>query len=215
MDRKGCLKALAGLSLVFIFHIPRLFYLLLLASYAAVFNKGENLTANPKIHIKRAKHLLRKDNSHLLYAALELRLALERVTNFEVLLSSNASSKMIKMNDPPKKTKYLKALNENADKPHEIYIINKETGERHIWGQYRPLDAKKISRIEGKLGNLLHAQDGIAYGIANDPWYKETQDFLNESLDYLSDIVENSTPFFAYENLDTIEMIISDGNYDQ
>lgn len=203
-------RIIVGLILVILVHIPKLLIALLLVSYAAVFNNVENLTANPKEHIKRAKREINKGNSHLLYAALELRLALERATNFEVLLASNASNKMIKKNDPPKKVSYLKALNENADKPHNIFIVNQATGERLPWGNYKPLDASKIKRIEGKLGNLLHAKDGIPYGDKDAPWYVETRLFLAESLDYLSGVVEDSTPLFAYEGLVNIEMVVAE-----
>jgi hypothetical protein len=46
------IKALIGLILIFIVHIPRIVYRLLLLSYARAFDYQENLTADPKVHLK-------------------------------------------------------------------------------------------------------------------------------------------------------------------
>jgi len=53
------MQALIGLLLVFTVHIPHLIFRALLVSYAYVFNHHENLTADPKEHLKRARKLLK------------------------------------------------------------------------------------------------------------------------------------------------------------
>ena len=200
-------RAIVGLLLVFVVHIPKLMYCLLLLSYAAVFNKHENLTANPREHLKRAMRLLQQDNSHLLYAALEIRLALERMTDREVEFTSKAARRVLKKTDPVKKANYLRVLDEATNYPHKIILRNRETGESVDFGQYKPLDQGRVKEIDGKTGNLLHVKHGIPYGLADDPWYKETRQFLKESAEYLLGVLEDNTPFFAFENLDHMEMV--------
>jgi hypothetical protein len=200
------LRAFVGLVLVFVVHIPRLLYYLLLVSYAAVFNNQENLTADPKVHIARAKRLLKKDNAHLLYAALEIRLALERMTDTEVMFADAASQGILKKNDPVKKTNYLRVLNEATGHPHRIMVRSKATGEMVEIGQYKPLDQRRVREIDGRTGNLLHIIHGVLYGIADDPWYRQTRQFLQESADYLHTVLQDNTPFFAYETLEHIQL---------
>lgn len=99
----GCLKAAAGLALMFLVHLPRGVYFLLTLSYSAVFkDSGRLLTASPKEHLRRASLLLKKDNSHLLYAALELRFALERMVQHELILAEKATERSIQEADPIK-----------------------------------------------------------------------------------------------------------------
>jgi hypothetical protein len=98
------LKAITGLILVFIYHIPSWIYQLLLISYALVFNRIENLTADPKEHLKRVKKLLRRDNAHILYAALEIRFSLERITQRELIFSENVTNRSLKEYQPVKKS---------------------------------------------------------------------------------------------------------------
>jgi hypothetical protein len=203
-------RAFIGLLLVFAFHIPNLIWCLLLLSYAAVFNNHENLTANPREHLHRALRHLRKDNSQLLYAALEIRLALERMTDHEVVLASAASRGVLKKNDPVKETNYLRVLDEASQFPHKVILRNKETGESIDFGQYKPLDSKKVRDIDGRTGNLLHAKHGIPYGVTDHPWYGETREFLRESAGYLLERYEGNTPFFAFENIDHIEMVMDE-----
>ena len=201
------IKILIGLILVFVFHIPRLLYLLLQLSYSYVFKNEFNLTANPKEHLKRAKKLLRqRKNSLLLYVALELRFALERMVHHQLILTNEASNQMLKKYDPLKKRKNISNIDPNADYEHDIFWINRETGERIPWGTYRPLDIEKVARIKGMLGDLLHPKEGISLGIADDPWYIETRKFLKESLEYLDKMYKNNEPFFLYKDLDQFEL---------
>ncbi|MBL8027776.1 MAG: hypothetical protein JNL74_15240, partial [Fibrobacteres bacterium] len=102
-------RLIVGLMLILFVHLPRLFCLLLLNSYYLVINYRENLTADPKEHLKRAKKLLKKKrmNSLLLYAALEIRFALERMVDAQLLFADNASNKMLKEYDPVKKKSYM------------------------------------------------------------------------------------------------------------
>lgn len=204
---KKIIKALIGLIVIFIVHIPRIIYRLLLLSYALVFNYQENLTADPKVHLKRARKLLKGQNAQLLYAALEVRFALERMIQRELILAEKASGKELKEYNPVKKVKALRPLDEDTEYPHQIFFVNRETGERYNWGQYKPLDEERVKQIQGKLGDLLHPKVGLRLGISNDPWYTETREFLSASIDYLSTVLVNNTPFFAFEGLDFIEMV--------
>jgi len=201
-------RAFVGLTLVFVYHIPRLIYLGLLVSYAAVFNNRPTLTANPTEHIERARRILRKGYlSELLYAAVELRFALERMAQKDLILANMASNKMLDQYDPVKKLSNLHRIDPNSAYEHEIYMVNKVTGERFKWGNYKPLDKARVSYIQGRLGDLLHPKDGLCLGIHDDPWYINTKKFLMESLDYLQSVYKDNTSFFAFEGLEHIEMV--------
>lgn len=67
------LKALVGLIAILIVHLPRLLFRLLMVSYAWVFNHHDNLTADPKEHLKRAKRLLKKKRDHSVLQDFEKR----------------------------------------------------------------------------------------------------------------------------------------------
>ena len=201
-------KAGVGLLLILLVHVPRLIYFALLVSYAAVFSNRPTLTANPAEHLKRARKLLRRGRlSELLYAALELRFALERMAQGELILADLASNRMLKECDPVKKVSNLHHLAPNAEFPHEIYLVNRANHQRMKWADYVPLDKKRVAEIQGRLGDLLHPKDGLFLGISTDPWYIETTWFLNESLNYLSGVCKDNAPFFAYEGLAQFEMV--------
>ena len=205
---KNFAKAVIGLVLVFVVHIPRLFYLLLLVSYAAVFANRPTLTADPDEHLKRAKKILRRGKlSELLYAALELRFALERMTQRDLLFAEIASNRMLDEHDPVKKVANLRRLAPDSAFFHEIYLVNKTTGERIKWAQYKPLDKKRVTAIQGRLGDLLHPKEGLLLGSPDDSWYIETVRFLHDSLNYLSGVYTDNAPFFAHNKLDQFEMV--------
>ena len=205
---QNAIKALIGLVLIFAYHIPRLAYLLLLVSYAHVFNNPHNLTADPKEHLKRAARLLRGGrNSELLYAALELRFALERMVDDELLLSEKASSRMLKEYDPEKKLRNIHRIDPDAAHAHEIYLVNTSTGERVRWGDYKPLDPERLATIKGQLGDLLHPKRGLHLGIGHDPWYTRSRAFLQETSAYLGERYDGNTPFFTFAGLEHIEMV--------
>lgn len=202
------LKAGVGLFLIFIIHLPRLFYYILLVSYAAVFNNRPTLTASPVEHLRRAKKILRRGRlSGLLYAGVELRFALERMAQRELLLTEMASERTLKEYDPSKKLANLYRIAPEAAYAHDIFLLNKKTGERIKWGEYKPLDRERVTAIKGRLGDLLHPKDGLKLGIPDDPWYKETTRFLNEAVGYLSMVYKDNSPFFAYEGLENFEMV--------
>lgn len=199
-------KLIIGLILVFIYHLPRVIIALLELSYAYVFNNKTNLTANPKEHLKRANKLLRKkQNSLLLYAALELRFALERIVHFQLLLA-NGSNKMLKEYDPVKKRKNISFLDSEADFPHNIFYRNKQTGERFLWGVYKPLNEEKVSSIKGRLGDLLHPKDGISLGVSDDVWYIDTRKFLIEAIEFLGNHLKNNEQYFTFKNIKDFEI---------
>jgi hypothetical protein len=201
-------KAIIGLILVFVVHIPRLIYLALLASYAAVFANRSTLTANPAEHLRRARRILQRGHlSELLYAGLELRFALERMAQRDLLFSEMASNRILKEYDPVKKVSSLRRLASDTAFTHEIYFLNHATGERIKWAEYKPLDKARVVAIQGRLGDLLHPKDGLLLGIPDDPWYVVTRQFLDESLEYLDRVHKDNAPFFAYEGLDQFEMV--------
>lgn len=202
------MKAFIGILLFFIVHLPRLVFQLLLVSYAAVFNNRPTLTANPAEHLKRARKILNRGRrSEVLYAALELRFALERMAQRDLVLSDLASERILKEYDPSKKIANLHRIAPKAAYAHDIFLINKQTGERLKWGEYKPLDSNRVAAIKGRLGDLLHPKDGLRLGIPDDPWYIETMRFLNETEEYLSIIYRDNSPFFAYEGLDNFEVV--------
>jgi hypothetical protein len=205
---KNFAKAVIGLVLVFVVHIPRLLYLLLLVSYAAVFANRPTLTADPAEHLKRAKRILRRSKlSELLYAALELRFALERMAQRDLLFAEMASNRMLKEHDPAKKVANLHRLAPDSAFFHEIYLVNKSTGERIKWAEYKPLDKKRVAAMQGRLGDLLHPKEGLLLRSLDDPWYVETVRFLHDSLNYLNGIYKDNAPFFVHDRLDQFEMV--------
>ena len=196
--------------LVFIYHIPRLVFMALIVSYAYVFNRHDNLTASPKEHLRRARKLLKGQNSQLLYAALELRFALERITFDELAFAEKATNKSLKDNDPGNRVAALHSLNESSKYPHKIYIVDRETGKRSYFGHYKPIDKQRANSIDGRLGGLLHAKAGLNLGISDDQWYIDTRKFLQDTIQYLDGIIEDNTRFFALEGLDRVEMVRDD-----
>jgi len=200
------LKYIFGFILIIVYHLPRLLLSLLLYSYNAAFKKGDNLTADPKVHLQRAKKLLmRKNNSLILYSALEIRFAAERIIDHQLSLSDKASKKVLKKYDPVKKKNRMTSIDPNSDRSQRIYFIDKETGEKIYWGTYNNVEKKKIAEIRNKLGDLLHPTVGLNLGIANDPWYKETKQFLNDSIDYLNSRIKNNESFFLYADSENFE----------
>lgn len=199
------LKLILGLLLIPLFHFPKLLILLLELSYASVFNNTSNLTADPAQHLKRAKKLLRKkQNSIMLYAALELRFALERIVHFQLLLA-NGSNKMLKEYDPVKKRNNISRIDPESDFSYKIFYRNPETNKKFLWGVYRPISKDDVNFIKGRLGDLLHPKDGIPLGISNDIWYVQTREFLLEALKILSEHIKNNEQYFAMKGVKNIE----------
>jgi hypothetical protein len=201
-------KALTGLILIFVVHIPKLIYQSLLLSYALVFNNQQNLTADPKEHLSRARKLLAKrQNSLLLYAALEIRFALERIVDNQLMFAEKVSASTLKKYDPVKKRKAMTALDPNSDYSHRIYLVNMQTNERFEWAKYKPLNLEKVSSIKGRLGDLLHSKVGLRLGVSDDPWYIETRAFLIDAEMHLSDNLKDNDNFFFYSKADAFEVV--------
>jgi hypothetical protein len=196
-------RACVGFLGVIFWHFPKLIWHLLIYSYACIFNKHENLTADPKEHLKRAKHLLiHGDNSKLLYCALEIRFALERMVHSKLIFANGVSKKNLKEYDPVKKFSVLQKLEQDIDYAHQVYIKIPETNEKMLLGEYLPLETKKVKEIQGKLGDLLHPKEGLLLGIEKCEWYVETKKFLDESISYLEKRIERNEIFFAYKGLE-------------
>lgn len=205
---KNLIKALVGFVLLFVVHVPRLFYYALLWSFAWVFNNHPTLTANPKEHLKRARKILDSGRlDQLLYAALEIRFALERMTHNELIFADLASNRMLDESSPVKKVANMHRLAPGSAFPHDVYFINRNTGERFRWGAYKPLDKARVSQIHGRLGDLLHPKEGISLGVWTDDWYTETSRFLSEALDYLTPLATENESFFANEGLEQFELV--------
>ena len=172
------------------------------------------MTADPSEHLKRANALLnKKQNSLLLYAALEIRFALERMTQSELINAEKATRKSLDWYEASKKRRELSRIsNGKADVPNDIIMKSKVTGEKVVIGEYKPLDLNRVKKIQGRLGDLLHPKVGLMLGIWNDPWYLETRRFLLESHKYLSELRKDNLPYYYYENLDHIEMVPKSDN---
>lgn len=200
-------RATIGLFLVFLYYLPRIVLRLLLKAYDGVFRIDHNLTANPKVHLERAKRLLeRGQNSDLLYVGVEIRFAVERMTQAQIRFAENVSNRMLDDYSADRKRRFLSILDEGADYPHKIWWVNRATGERFLDGHYKPLSKNKVFEIQGKLGNLLHARDGLMLGMKNDPWYIEIRKFLWESYEYLWANLDGNKNYFACKSTPVYEM---------
>ncbi len=201
-------RILAGLIFVFFILIPKIILNKLEHVYFSVFNKESNLTANPKVHLNRAKKLLkRKRNSLLLYAALEIRFAVERILDHQLSLSSKASKNMLKEYDPVKKKKSMSLIDKNSDFDNEVYLLDKKNNTKIKWGNYKTIDQTKLTEMKGKLGDLLHPKIGLPLGLSNHKWYKDTRNFLLGYIDYLEDKTKNNESYFLYEDMDNFEFV--------
>jgi len=176
-----------------------------------VFNNVENLTANPKEHIKRAQKLLSsKHNSTLLYAALELRFAVERMVKGELLFKEKVSLNTWRKRDPSIHARALRGNDNRIDNSYQIYFIAKRINEKIPVGVYKPFPLEKVKQIDGKLGDLLHANYDFNLGVCNDPWYIKTRRFLNETAGYLQALENGNTKFYAYADDSNYELVVKE-----
>jgi len=202
------IKALIGLILIVVYHLPKMIFLALQMSYAKVFNKQANLTADPKEHVKRAKQLLKREkNSLILYAALEIRFAVERMITNQLILDDKVSKNTLKKYDPVKKKKAMIKSDPDSDFDHKIYFLNKETGERIEWGVYKSIKIESVKEIKTKTDDLLHPKIGLNLGIPNDPWYLKNINFLNNSVDFLLEYLNQNDSYFFYKDLESFELV--------
>ena len=166
---------------------------------------NNKLTADPKEHIRRANVLLKEnDNSLLLYAALELRLATERIMHNQLSLSEDATKNALSNNDPKRKKLIMNKIDPESDGDYKIYL--NDGVERILFGIYKNIPESKIKTIEGRLGNLLHMKLGLNLGIENDPWYKETRLYLKETANYLLERITDSQYYFSYKDVPNFEL---------
>ena len=208
-------KFIIGFFAVIFYFLPKAIYLKLLIAYYILFNNKENLTASPKEHLKRARKLLKgAKNNLLLYAALEIRFALERIVHNELVLSDKATNKALDMYDPSKKRKIMSILDDNVNYRHKIFFINKKTNEKEYRGVYKPLPQEKVNNIKGRLGDLLHAREGLSLGVSNDNWYVQTRNFLFESLEYLTKYLKDNEKYFFYAESNKYELVKFDNGND-
>jgi len=172
-----------------------------------MFNSGL-LTADPKEHLKRADILLAQNNdSLLLYAALELRLATERIIHNQLTLSEDTSKNEKSGNDPKKKKLIMNQIDKESDNDYDIYFTDQGTKEKIFWGAYKNIPQSKVKTIEGRLGNLLHMNTRLNLGDKNDPWYKQTRSFLTETKDYLIERTTDSQYYFTFTGLENFELV--------
>lgn len=159
------------------------------------------LTADPKEHIRRSELLLGfENNSFLLYAALELRLALERIIHNQYTLSEEQKRGSKKKNDPKRKKLIMNMIDPSSDHDYEIYYVDPQTSEEIFWGVYKNISEKWVKEIDGKLGSLLHMKLGLNLGIETDPWYNKTREFLEETTEFLKERTTDSVSYFSYND---------------
>ena len=195
-------------------HLPRLVWSLLLLSYAAVFNNRPTLTANPAEHLKRAQRILRRGRlSELLYAAIELRFTLERMVQRDIIFGEAVSNRVLDEPSPVKKLANLRRLAPESALPHEVFFVNRDTGDRVSFGRYIPLDEERVVQIHGRLGALLHRQEGVPLGLPDSQWYADTEAFLQQTSAYLEEVHERDSGFFDYEGLEQFEVVVVDSPY--
>lgn len=167
--------------------------------------KSNLLTANPKEHILRAKTLLNLNNdSLLLYSALELRLAVERIIHNQYTLSTEHTRGAKRKNDPKRKKLIMNTIYPNSDIDYNIFFIDPTDGKKICWGVYKNIPEKKAKELEGRLGRFLHMQLGLKLGVPDDPWYYETRKFLNETANYLEERVTDSLYYFSYKDIENL-----------
>ena len=165
--------------------------------------RSKLLTADPKEHLRRAELLLRKNNNaFLLYAALELRLATERIQHNQYTMYENHSLKSKRQSDPVRKKLIQEQIDPESDSDYIIYFTEPQTGNRILWGEYKNIPENRVKKIEGRLGNLLHMKLGLKLGVADDLWYHETRSFLESTTDYLKERTEGSCYYFSFKDLD-------------
>lgn len=161
------------------------------------------LTADPKEHVLRAKILLDTQNdSFLLYAALELRLAIERIMHNQYTLSPDQSMDGKRRNDPKRKKLIMNIIDPESDHDYKVYYIDPKDQSKIFWGIYKNIPRQKVKEIDGKVGNLLHMHLGLNLGLAGDSWYMETRDFLNRTADYLKERITDSLFYFSFTDVD-------------
>ena len=193
-------RGAAGLVALFLVHVPKWIWAGLQLSYSSAFRNQPNLTADPREHLRRAKRLLRtRKNSHLLYAALEIRFALERLTHND-LFNDSISNNVRKKYQPSKKLRGLNKAEPGATVPHTMVLVHRQTGQKVPWGEFYPLDPARVSQIEGRLGDLLHPKVALPLGVADSPWYQETRAFLWEAHDYLANLPANRAFFLGTDD---------------
>jgi len=170
---------------------------------------SKTLTADPSEHLRRAKILLDLENdSLLLYAALEMRLAIERIIHNQLTLSELHSKKEKKKNDPKRKKLIMGKLDPNSDYDCDIFYIDENTQKNIYWGTYKNIPTQKVKKIEGKLGNLLHMKLGVKLRNEEDQWYTETRDFLTKNCRYLTERITDSIYYFNFQNMENYEFVI-------
>jgi hypothetical protein len=198
---KAWFQAVVGLIAILVVHLPRLGWHLLQWSYSAAFQNRPNLTADPKEHLRRARRLLRSGkNSKLLYAALELRFALERSTHAD-LLNESISNKLRKKYQPTKKVRGLAKVETDSTKPHRTVLVNRDTGGRVEMGDFYPFDQARVAEIEGRLGDLLHPKVGLPLGVGDHAWYRDTRAFLWDTYRYLNEVLDGRSSFLSDKGL--------------
>lgn len=165
------------------------------------------LTADPNEHLKRAAILLgQNDDSLLLYAALELRLAIERITHNQLSLSEETTKNAKGGNDPKRKKLIMNKIDPKSDSDFNIYFKDPNTKVRIFWGTYKSIPESKTKDIEGRLGNLLHMKTGLMLGVKDDPWYIQTRTFLSETTRYLTERVTDSQYYFSFKDVENFEL---------
>ena len=136
-----------------------------------------------------------------------MRLALERIIHNQLTLSEQHSRKDKKKNDPKRKKLVMGVIDPKSNCDYDIFYTDPNTGHKAFWGTCKNISEKKVKTIEGKLGNLLHMKIGLRLGVAEDQWYTDTREFLDNTCDYLTERITDSKYFFSFQGLDNFELI--------
>ncbi len=83
----------------------------------------------------------------MLYAALELRLAIERLQHNQLSLSEHATINNKKGNDPKKKKLIMNNIDPDSDFDYKIYYNDPESGSRIYWENIRTFRHKRLKLL--------------------------------------------------------------------
>jgi hypothetical protein len=132
-----------------------------------------------------------------------VRFALERLAQREIIFNEATSIRDMNETSPVKKIKALRRVAPDSAHPHRAVLTNPQTGDQTDFGRYEPLDAGRATKLDGRLGDLLHPKEGLNLGLYNDPWYQAQRKMLLEGIEYLEPIAKAS-PFALFDDMSNV-----------
>jgi hypothetical protein len=136
-------------------------------------------------YLERARRRLEEQTLEgLFYAALELRFGIEaRLQQYREALSEITRQKLRKEWQVPRLAADLEKAFSMGDKIVEITVIDPVSQVPRAVFLYTPVNTT-LQTMAGKLGGILHCQS--EYRRTDDPWWKDTRDFLEQVCSELS-----------------------------